>query len=442
MLRRLHMLTLLASGLFVAACGDSRAPTSPQLQIGTGPTCSPSDVKKFAKALAGTSSTLYSIAQQFTNQNANKVTGTNIFFNLAAEAANLARPGTLSTTQKTDLANLLIQGIACANVSISDPDYATLSNADRVAKFVAAAGPTGGLEVRGRPSPATGQDDPVYSHNVGQNGSAGIAPPTGKGFADWYGDRVMFYGFPFTGTSSTEALPPNGRAAFQWFAVWPAYASFNPNATNALSGKVSICIISETDFDASQLRIEHDLETILPVTDFHVPCGDPSLLRFSAHQPESGLGNALAWLRQRLLPEPLLAAALTTRTSPSGSPKSLSPVEAINPLGATLTYEPVPSDGKVSQGLGIKVHATGSGGTDWEGLLIKISAQDNNGRFVTVSPDTATTDATGRANFTASKINKTGVYQLLAVTQPGPDQDATGFTPDSVLSGNFHRFPK
>jgi hypothetical protein len=293
--------------------------------------------------------------------------------------------------------------------------------------------------VRGRPSPATGQNDPIYTHNKNQNGSAGIAPPTGKTFADWYGDRVMFYGFPFTGTSSSEALPPNGRVAFQWFAVWPAYASFNPNA---LSGKVSICVISETDFDVSQLRIEHDLETILPVTDFHVPCGDPSFLRFGATQPTSGLGSALAWLRQKLLPEPLLAAALTTRTSPSGSPKSLSPVEVINPLGATLTYEPAPSDGKVSQGLGIKVHATGSGGTDWEGLLIKISAQDNNGRFVAVSPDTATTDASGLANFTTSKINKTGVYQLLAVTQPGPDQDATGFTPDSVLSGNFHRFPK
>lgn len=446
MSRRLQALILIASGVVVAACADSRdtAPTAPQWQIGTGPACSPSDVKKFAKAVLGTtSSTLYSIAQQFTTQNANKVAGTNLFFDLAAEAANLARPQNLTPDQNTDLANLLIQGIACANVTVSDPSYATLSATDRVAKFVAAAGTSGGLEVRGRPSPATGQDDPVYSHNQGQNGAAGIAPPT-EGFAAWYGDRVMFYGFPIDGLS-TEAAPdgtPNGnRVAFEWFSIRPAYVTFNPNN---LRGKVSICVsIAGLSNDiADQMRIEHDVETILPVTNFSVRCDETSNLRFGLRQGNSGFAGALAWVREKLLPEPLLATSLVTTRSPSGSPKSLSPIEVVNPLGATLTYDPPPVDGKVNQPLGVKVHATGSGGTDWEGLLIRIKAQDNNGTTVTVSPDTATTNSSGIADFTKSVINKTGVYQLLAVTLPNADEDADAFTQDSVLSGNFLQRPK
>jgi hypothetical protein len=440
MSRRLQAFTLIASGVFVAACSESRdsAPTDPQWQVGTGPACSPSDIKKFAKAVAGTSSTLYNIAQQFTNQNANKVAGTNLFFDLAAEAANLAH-ASLSSTQTTDLANLLIQGIACANVIVSDPDYATLSSTDRVGKFEAAAGATGGLEVRGRPSPSTGQNEPVYSHNMNQHGSAGIAPPTGETFAAWYGDRVLFYGFPITGTSN-EAAPGNSRVAFEWFSVRPAYVTFNPRG---LSGKVSLCVIG--DFSpavANQFRIEHEVATILPVTDFSVPCIEASPFRLGLGPNESGLGGALAWLRQQLLPRPLLATSLVTTRSPSGSPKSLSPIEVVNPLGATLTYEPAPVDGKVNQPLGVKVHATGSGGTDWEGLLIKIKAQDNNGNFVAVSPDTITTNSLGIADFSTSAINKTGVYQLLAVTVPTADDDAAAFTPDSVLSSNFLQRPK
>jgi hypothetical protein len=87
------------------------------------------------------------------------------------------------------------------------------------------------------------------------------------------------------------------------------------------------------------------------------------------------------------------------------------------------------------------VHATGTGNTDWEGLLIQIKAQDNNGKFVAVTPDQATTDALGIADFSNSKINKTGVYQLLAYTVP-TDDDLEGFTSDSLLSGNFLQRPR
>ena len=428
MLRRLHLLALLAGAVFVAACGDSQnsTPTSPELQIGS--TCSPSNIKKFAKALAGTGSQLYTYAQQFTSQNANSTFATNLFFDLAAEAATLARPGALTTTQKTDLANLLIQGIACADVVTSDVNYSGLNY---VGTFALAAGLTGMLEVRGRtPSENTN----IFSHNQGSHGSAGVkAPPAG--FAAWYGERALFYGFPIDGFSS-EA-PPGSRVAYQIFTVRPS-----SNVLSAtLRGQVALCVASVVA-DPAQFRIQR-AATILPVGEgfSELPCPQTLTMESRGDQSGSPIGGVVAWLRRNLLPEPLHATSFLLTVKPSGSPKTLSPFEVIDPLGATLIYEPAPSDGLITQGLGVTVHATGAAGTDWEGLLIKIAAEDNNGRFVQVSPDTATTNASGIADFSTSIINKAGVYQLLAVTLPSTDADAAAFTQDSVLSANFHRRP-
>jgi len=435
MFRRLLMFALLASGGLVAACGDTRetTPTSPEFQLGSGPPCSPSDLKKFAKAVAGTSSQLYKYAQQFTPQNANSVFATNLFFDLAAAAANLARPQTLSPTQAGNLANVLIQGIACANVVVSDPLY---SASDYVDEFTRATGSTGALEVRGGTS---GDNDDIFSHNVGAHGSAGVRPPT-AGFAAWYGGRVMFYGFDIDGTSAEE--PPlgvgTGRIAFEWFTVRPATSSLSTE----LRGQAALCVLFPlSEVNPGQLRIQR-VETILPVGNFQVPCFETtSLFKPGSTQVESPVARMFAWLRQQLLPQPLLAISALGSGTPSGLPKNLSPVEVINPLGATLTYEPPPTTGAVSEGLGVTVHATGEALTDWEGLLIKLIAQDNNGHFVTVSPDTATTNASGIADFTNTTINKPGVYKLVAVTLPGPDADATGFVQDSVISASFHRLP-
>lgn len=432
MFRRLQMFALLASGGLVAACGDTRetTPTSPEFQLGSGPSCSPSNLKKFAKAVAGTTSQLYGYAQQFTSQNANSVFATNLFFDLAAAAADLARPQTLSPTQRGNLANVLIQGIACANVVVSDPLYSAPNYVD---EFTLATGSTGALEVRGRTAL---ENADILSHNVGAHGSAGVRPPT-AGFAAWYGGRVMFYGFKIPGFSD-EAPPRDDRIAFEWFTVRPATSSLNTE----LRGQAALCVLFPgTEVNPSQLRVQRS-ETILPVGNFQVPCFETAtLFKSGSTQGESAPARMFAWLRQQLLPQPLLALSALGFGTPSGAPKNLSPIEVINPLGATLTYEPPPTTGAVSEGLGVTVHATGEALTDWEGLLIKLVAQDNNGRFVVVSPDTATTDASGIADFTTSTINKPGVYKLLAVTLPGPDDDATGFVQDSVISANFHRLP-
>jgi len=136
---------------------------------------------------------------------------------------------------------------------------------------------------------------------------------------------------------------------------------------------------------------------------------------------------------------PLQAATALATTSRSGK---FSPVEAVNPGGATLAFVPsVIPNTAINAGLGIKVSATGDGGVPWEGLLIKLVPFDNNGDFALV-PDTATTDAEGWADFTGSILDKPGGYRLLAITQPGADADAAAFTQDSVISQNrFNRTP-
>jgi hypothetical protein len=431
---RLHTLLLLSGGGFLAACGESRdsTPMSPELQTGSGPTCTPSDVKKYARNLAGTGSQLYRYAQQFTSQNANSTFATNLFFDLAAEGATLARPGTLTSTQKTDLANLLIQGIACADVVTSDAGYSGLQYAS---SFVQAASSTGMLEVRGRPSTP---NDNIYSHNQGSFGSAGVkAPPAG--FAAWYGGRALFYGFPIADFSREES-PGSAVVAYEVFTVRP-----KSNVLSAtLRGQVALCGAAIVP-DPAEVRIQKG-PTILPVgegfSELPCPATLADVMGYGQDQSRSRLGHVVAWLRRSLLPEPLHAAGFVMTVKPSGSAKTLSPIEVVNPLGATLTYVPPPSTGPVGVGIGVTVHATGAAGTDWEGLLIRIAAQDNNGRFVAISPDTATTNASGVADFTKSVINKPGVYQLLAVTLPSNDVDAAAFTQDSVLSSNFHQSPK
>jgi hypothetical protein len=435
MLRRLQTLTLLASGVVVAACGDrDSTPTSPQFQVGTGPTCSPTLVKRYARDVAGSTSPLYNIAQQFTTQNANKAGGTTLFFQLAAEAARLANPDGLIDPQQTALGNLLVQGIACADVTVSDPSYTGFRPED-VTNFANAAGHAGGLEVRGRSST---ENDAIYTHNPNETGSSGVQAPS-EGFDDWYGGAVLFYGFPINGFSHETSASSTGRVAFEWFTVRPRSSALS----STLRGQVAICVLSLIDpgsVTSKEARIQH-VSTVLPVGNFTIPCTAVSSML--EQKPITSLDGALAWLRRQLLPEPLQATSMLVGTTPSGSAKSLSPIEAINPNAVTLTYDPGPVDGQFNKPLGVKVHATAGGGTDWEGLLIKIQAQDNNGNFVAVNPDTITTNALGIADFTSSIINKAGVYQLLAFTvSTDPDLSTGGFDSDSVLSGNFLQRPK
>jgi hypothetical protein len=271
----------------------------------------------------------------------------------------------------------------------------------------------------------------VLSHNIGDNGSSAVKAPT-DGFHAWFGGPVILYGFT-RGTAMTgeAAWDPDAPAVFDWFTVRPLGAQYDQD----LRGVVQVCVPTPSD----QLRVQHEegpAAVVLPSVFFDV-CGTGSLTQLRL----SPVKQALAWLHDRLTPAPLQAAVVVA-TSPSGSVKKFSPVGAVNTGGAVLSFEPfVIPDTKLSEGLGVMVEATGTAGVPWEGLHIKLIAFDNNGSY-TLSPDTATTNADGVADFTQSILDKPGGYLLLAITQPGSDIDANGFLPDSVVSGNrFNRLP-
>jgi hypothetical protein len=404
--------------------------TEPQAQITGGPACKLSDLRNAAKTFFGLRTQGYTLASQFTTQNANTTAALPIFFNLAQEIAQKAGTSGLNTTQAALGAEVHRQAVACAPVA--DPDYN-----DNMDNVEAALGPNGGYEVRGRLG-STNENAVVLSHNVGQNGSSGIKAPS-DGFNAWTRGPTVFYGFTQGVTLDGEAAAdPNFPATFQWHTVRPATATYNPD----LRGLVGICVSTTTaGLNGAQFRIQHEAgtaATVLPVTTFDV-CTRDSPTHTSSLSP---LGNAFAWLRQHLAPAPLQAAAAALTTSPSGSIKKFSPVEAVNPGEAVMTFVPsIIPDTRLNEGIGVKVHVEGFLGAPWEGLNIKMVAFDNNGSY-TLSPDEAVTDENGDADFTGSIIDKAGGYKLLAFTQPGADADAAGFAPDSVTSQNrFLRTP-
>ena len=86
---------------------------------------------------------------------------------------------------------------------------------------------------------------------------------------------------------------------------------------------------------------------------------------------------------------------------------------------------------------------TGTGGTPWEGVLITLVVQLNNGSWVEITqedldtpPDPVITNEDGIARFGSIVLNKPGGYRLVAVpAEPG-------FTPEPEVSVAFHiKFP-
>jgi hypothetical protein len=411
--------------------------TEPEAQITGGPACKLSDLKNAAKNFFGMRTPGYTLASQFTTQNVNKPAVLPIFFNLAQEIAVKALPSGLSETQAALGAEVHRQAVACAPVE--DPDYQ-----DNMDNVKAALGQNGAYEVRGRPN-SDNVDALVFSKNRSANGGSGIKPPS-DGFNKWIGSEVIFYGFTRPTSLDGEASAiPGSPAAFEWSTVRRAGVPYGKDALGQdLRGVVGICVSNNSGdpfgFDTKQLRIQHEEVdgVVLPVTLFEVCTSSSNMV----NPPLSPVRRALAWLEDRVMPTPLQAATLLLTTSPSGSIKKFSPVEAVNPLETTLSFVPeIIPDTRLNEGIGVKVHAQGAAGTPWEGLNIKLVAFDNNGSY-TLSPDVAVTDENGDADFTGSIIDKAGGYKLLAYTQPGDDIDADGFLPDSVTSVNrFLRTP-
>jgi hypothetical protein len=263
-----------------------------------------------------------------------------------------------------------------------------------------------------------------------------VAPPTGTDFQVWLGAgaRALFYGWVLQPTEEFRTEAPQG-AGYEW-----AVVRTNTGQPLSKDGFVGICAGSP----GSGTRLQH-AATIAPVSDplddipgwsdLPIDCSEiPGL----AAAPSTGLRSWLArglyagfrWLR----PAPVMAVA--ARGSGSGSTAgSFSPFGGVLPNAVTLSFENNPVNTTINtvlkdaDGDFIQVRASGEGGTDWEGVRIRITALTNKG--VNVAPlgcGEADTNEDGIATFPKLYINKAGGYKLIARTvPPSTDPDVQSF---------------
>jgi hypothetical protein len=419
--------TLLAvfGALALAGCGDNRdaTPTSPELKVSGS--CNYTNVKSYARALFGSNSAGYNLAQSMSGQPANSSTATAIGFDIFAAIAALRDAGSFTAQNTSDAANLTVEDIRCSSVVISSGDPSD------VAAFTKALSAGGGYEVRGGTASPPDPTGDVLS----DDGLAGIKAPD-AGFTTWLGGRGLFYGYgmtPFGGELTGAQAGISGNVAYNWSLLRPA-----PAQPLVLKGRAALCVSFDETNPAlanldQKLRVQKPAN-ILEVTSFSLNC---SALALSALEQRSFASRPL---RDRLLtmglglvaPTPLYAASALKSTSPGGNGGSFSGFEVVNPQATTVAFETPPQDGKVNTDLKtVTVLVTGAQGTPWTGVLVKLSVFNNNGTFVSTSGDTATTDNAGRATYNHFQVTKTGGYVALAFTQPAADADVTAFVADT-----------
>jgi hypothetical protein len=206
-----------------------------------------------------------------------------------------------------------------------------------------------------------------------------------------------------------------------------------PPATQPVSltedGVVALCpSVNPQGFTNEELRIQKTSH-ILPISSGgFLSCVPVSAL--TSRTGASGLSLALA------------AAA---SGGVGGSIRNFSPHEIVFPGSVNLSFVTQPANGTandVLSGAGnsvVAVKAAGQNGTPWQGVEIQIVALKNEGSFVAVCHDQATTGEDGIARFTTASINKAGGYILRAHTiSESDDPDVTTFAADSVNSTSFN----
>ena len=433
-----RLVAAIVAALAVAGCADDReqSPMSPELVIGAN--CRYNDVKRYARDLFGSNTPGYDLAQQMSGFAANSDGATGLAFDIFAAIAakrNAALADAddalvFTSTDISNAANLTVQTIACARVSLSGPGSATI--------FQQALATTGGYEVRGDATKdASLNSTPVKTGD----GLSGVNTPVTDGsnelFSAWLTTRTLFYGRPISTFSSEFS---NGRA-YDWSIV---------QAGTSLTGVprpglVSLCIElpdDASDADLAQYRVEHrvnTLKTILPFTD-------ESFLTCPAVLPTVVTRSAITDRLIRLIaPEPAYAFAVGKSGSPTGSAGSFSPFEAVNPVDVRISFTSDPKDSFKNQALlgtkgPVAVKVTGDKGTPWQAVTVVIYGVNNNGEKVLFSEATEETNEAGIATFDAISTNKTGAYKLVAKTQetsPG----SVSFSQDSVISKRFNVRP-
>lgn len=408
---------MLATGtvLLLGAC-DSGTPTTPTTvgafanSVGT---CSPSEFVKAAADVAGRPSTLVDLASLVTNQNAGTPTATSAIMDVYAELARLADAGhgadTWTEQNSADGANLTVLGLACGTFS--------LTGASTADAFKSALDASGLYEVRGG-----GSDAP--SPAVAHDGLGGVAAPA-AGFGSWLSGRGLFYGYPIS-TFSVEAF---GGYAMDISLARPVIPPATAPAALIDAGVVALCAVDNSgNYEADQLRISKTSH-ILPVADGFLSCPTEPPPANITRTTAAGVSIAFGTLGGGV----------------GGTIRNFSPHEVVFPGSVNLSFVAQPANGASGQplvgsdGQPLAVKVEAAAGTPWEGVGVQLAALKNEGSFVAVCHDIATTDENGIARFPDAILNKAGGYTIVARTLPSSaDQDVLTFAPDSVSSGLFN----
>lgn len=301
----------------------------------------------------------------------------------------------------------------------SHKDDAALSD---LSAFTAALSDFGAYGVRGAEPIST----PVLAKNLSP--LWGVEPQQGYDWeASTVAPEVLIFGAPTGDFDTDEDLV---GTAFEWNVLPDGPVDFAPRVV------VGVCLTDDL------LRVER-LGQILPEVE---PTFCPENL--ASADGESGWMTAardvLQFATAVFAPEPLHAAALLARTGIGGTAGGFTPFGAIDAGTVVTSFALQPHDAFVGENAGpVEVLVTGTGGTPWEGVLITLVVQLNNGSWVEITQqdldtplDPVITNEDGIARFGSIVLNKPGGYRLVAVpAEPG-------FTPEPEVSVAFHiKFP-
>ena len=401
----------LAGSLGALACSDgSELNTSPDyVRGGTGFVCNftvtksdardylPSDVQTAAQAALRTMSDAYTAA----DKPLTKTLGFDFIRDyIVAAHDNSTALGTPAVGSK--LTNDLI---ACMDVGVT----ATVD-------FSGALGTKGGYQVRGGTDDAT---TPVLSLTK----QAGLMTAPDTTYADWVGQRVLFYGAPKANSFIVNESPVK-TAGFSWSTV-PEDHSFTAR------GLVGLCV-NDTDRDRIQ-EVNGSSGKILPLetslTGLGLDCTSPLTV---ATRP--GILNRLAhFALTAILPEPAYAAKLGGGTG--GTVNGLSDFGVVDFVSVGLTMDRV-KDARTRDTIPtFHVTAKSAGGSLLPSVVVTLAVSGNSGSFtLTPAEPSATTNANGVATFTGLNLDKAGGY-IITASSSTVGIDGTAAT---VSSNMFH----
>ena len=437
--RGLDHTVALGVGFALGACSDGTGslPTAESAAslVGSGPACSPTDLKKATEMLFGRRSAEATIAANFKPSTANTEAVTPYAYALFAAIAAL-RNGTAWSADLTDEAALLAVHItACSKLAFSDPGRVSeaqsgITAASLAAAFTGALAEDGTFEVRGSPYNAFGD---VISHDL----QAGISPPV-IGYDAWLGGLALILGTPIPGfmpaTFSNE-IPGGGH--YDWYMLRPSGATLNGLATVAVCTPDSPSGLGNVD----PLRLQHlatsNSGNIIPFATWQDDdVGDDIVCSTYAAAPSWLGARLLAAVGNALLPQ-TLHAALAGGGPVGGLLGSFSPVAAVYPEQMIVTFSHPPVDGFVNVPIPVEVTVTGAQGTPWEDVLVTLSPVANDGQPLMLCGDTATTDVQGIAAFPNFRVSKAGgLFVTASVTEPSEDPDVIAYFTTAVADSS------